>query len=196
MNCADFEILLCDYVDGTLRGEQKSAVEQHIAECEVCAEMAKDASAAVSFMERVAVVDPPQELMTQLMFQVGAAQQRYKPSVWRKFTRWFEPVRQPRVAMGMAMTVFSFALLGRVTGVNVRQLEAKDLNPVAVYHAAEDRVVGAWNSAVKYYESARVVYEIQTRLREIREARDQEQQQESGNAATPRQESQKKENKQ
>ena len=37
MNCADIEILLCDYVDGTLHGEQKSAVEAHLAGCEgVC----------------------------------------------------------------------------------------------------------------------------------------------------------------
>ena len=169
MNCADLEILLCDHVDGTLRGEQKSAVERHLAECAGCAELARDAAEATAFIERVPALEPPPELMTRLMFEAGPVRERYRPSPWRRLTRWFEPVRQPRFAMGMAMTVFSFALLGRVTGINVRQLEAKDLNPVAVYHAAEDRVVGVWNSTVKYYESLRLVYEIQTRLTELRE---------------------------
>lgn len=169
MNCADVEILLCDYVDGTLHGEQKSAVERHLAGCEACAELVRDASSAVSFMERVPAVEPPAELMTRLMFEAGTVRERYRPSATGWLRRLFEPILQPRFAMGMAMTVFSFALLGRVTGINVRQLELKDLNPVAVYHAAEDRIAGVWNSTVKYYESLRLVYEIQTRLREARE---------------------------
>ena len=32
MTCAELEILLCDYVDGTLRGAEKSALESHLAE--------------------------------------------------------------------------------------------------------------------------------------------------------------------
>jgi len=35
-----------------------------------------------------------------------------------------------------------------------------------VFTAAEDRVVRWYNRGVKYYESMRVVYEIQTRLKE------------------------------
>ena len=41
--------------------------------------------------------------------------------------------------MGMAMTVLSFAMLGRFT--HVRQLTPSDLDPVKVWTAAEDRVV-------------------------------------------------------
>ena len=37
MTCAELEILLCDYVDGTLRAEERTALENHLAGCSACA---------------------------------------------------------------------------------------------------------------------------------------------------------------
>jgi anti-sigma factor RsiW len=167
VNCTDVEILLADYVDQTLRTEEKSALEAHLAGCTACAEMARDAAGAVAFMERAAVADAPPELVTRILFELTAGPSRavIKPSLARRlFGRWLEPVLQPRFAMGMAMTVLSFAMIGRFT--QVRQLTPADLDPVKVWTASEDRVVRWYNRGVKYYESLRVVYEIQTRLKE------------------------------
>jgi anti-sigma factor RsiW len=169
MNCADVEILLADYVDGTLHGEQKTAVEAHLAACGACAELARDAAAAVGFMERVAIVEPPPELVTRLLFEAsnGPSRNAVKPSLARRwFGRWLEPVLQPRYVMGMAMTLLSFAMLGRFAGIEVRQLKPSDLDPVNVWLAAEDRVVRLWDRGVKYYRDLRLVYEIQTRFRD------------------------------
>ncbi len=33
MTCAELEILLCDYVDGTLRAEERTALEDHLSGC-------------------------------------------------------------------------------------------------------------------------------------------------------------------
>lgn len=170
MNCAELEILLCDYVDGTLRGEQKSAVDQHLAVCPACAELAKDAASAVAFMERAAAVEPPAELVTRILFEIPAARRAehsVSGSVWKRFrAKWLEPVLQPRFAMGMAMTVLSFAMLGRFAGIEVRQLKPSDLDPVKVWVAVEDRAVRSWERVLKYYDSLKVVYEIQSRLKE------------------------------
>jgi hypothetical protein len=170
MNCSDLEVLLCDFVDGTLGGEQKSAVEQHLATCPACAELAADSASAIAFMERVAVVVPPAELVTRILFElplVRRAEHSVSSSAWRRFrAKWLEPVLQPRFAMGMAMTVLSFAMLGRFAGIEVRQLKPADLNPVKVWMAVEDRTHRTWERGLKYYDSLRVVYEIQTRLRE------------------------------
>ena len=68
--------------------------------------------------------------------------------------------------MGMAMTVLSFAMMGKFAGIEVRQLKPSDLNPVAVFAAVEDKVAKGWGRAVKYYEGLKVVYEIQSRLDE------------------------------
>src|SRR5579862_3768625 len=111
MNCGEIEILLADYVEDTLRGEQKSAAEEHLASCVACAELARDSAAAVRFMERAAVVEAPPELVTRLLFEVTAGPSRavVKPSLGRRlFGKWLEPVLEPRYAMSMAMTVLSF----------------------------------------------------------------------------------------
>lgn len=173
MNCADLEILLCDYVDGTLHGEQKTMVEQHLSVCAACAELAADARGAVEFMERAAEPELPPALVTKILFElpvVRRAEHKVSDSLWRRFrAKWLEPVLQPRFAMGMAMTVLSFAMLGRFAGIEVRQLKPADLNPVKVWASVEDRAMRSWARAVKYYDSLRVVYEIQTRLRDWNE---------------------------
>ncbi|MEO8662703.1 MAG: zf-HC2 domain-containing protein, partial [Bryobacteraceae bacterium] len=111
MNCAELEILLCDYVDGTLTTEQRSTVDSHLSTCAPCRELAADASAAVDFIERAAAVEVPSELVTRIIFhnrpEKSTAPER---KGWRRwFGGWLEPVLQPRFAMGMAMTILSFS---------------------------------------------------------------------------------------
>ena len=77
-----------------------------------------------------------------------------------------EPVLQPRYAMGMAFTLLSFAMLGRFAGIEVRHLSLADLDPVKIWTAAEDRVTRTWQRGVKYYESMRLVFEIESRVKE------------------------------
>jgi len=50
MNCAELDILLCEYVDGTLDAATRAAVELHLAGCPSCAELARDSAAAVRFL--------------------------------------------------------------------------------------------------------------------------------------------------
>ena len=75
-------------------------------------------------------------------------------------------ILEPRYAMSMAMTVLSFAMLFHFAGINPRQLTAADLDPVKVWTMAEDRVTRVWERGMKYYQSLRVVFEIQSRLKE------------------------------
>lgn len=169
MNCSDLEVLICDYVDGTATPVERRLVEEHLAGCRSCAEFARDAAAGAGFMERVAAVEPPPELVTRILFQIPnrrAAGAERRGSWLAAVRRWFEPVLQPRFAMGMAMTILSFAMLCRFSGVKVRQLSREDLNPAAVSATVDDRMHRTWARAVKYYENLRFVYEIQTRLKQ------------------------------
>ena len=169
MTCADLEILLADYVDQALHGEQKSAVESHLATCAACAELARDITGAVAFMERAAIVEAPPQLVTRILFEMTAGPSRavVKPSWARRwFGSWGERLLQPRFSMSVAMTILSFAMLGRFSGIQVHQLKPADLDPVKVWMAAEDRIHRTWERTVKYYENLRVVFEIQTQLKE------------------------------
>jgi len=164
MNCADFEILLCDYLDGTLDVGRSIEIERHRQSCASCAALAADIRSAMGLMERAAVVEPPAELLTRILHVVPGNNAAGKRPWWRK--RWLEPILQPRYAMGMAMTVLSFSMLARFAGIEPRQLKPSDLDPVKIWLAVDDRAHRAWDKTVKYYENLKLVIEIQARLKE------------------------------
>lgn len=182
MNCTAVETAVCDYLDGTLSTAERAQFEQHIHGCPGCAELLEDSRDALSFMERCADVAPPPELLTKIIHQLPDARRRTRPaSRWRAWIgKLFAPILQPRFAMGMAMTILSFSMLGKFVGP-VKPLQPADLNPVRVVESIDQRFHRFFNEAVKYYESLRVVYEIQSMLREW----SQEEEQESGQEASP-----------
>jgi anti-sigma factor RsiW len=67
MTCAELEILLCDYVDGTLRAEEKTALENHLSGCAACKQLAEDVTGVTAFFERVPQAEPPAELLTRIL---------------------------------------------------------------------------------------------------------------------------------
>jgi anti-sigma factor RsiW len=151
MTCNEFEILLADYLDGTLATEEKGAIEEHRNTCASCAELALDAAGAMAFIERAATVDPPPAMVNRILFEVtnGASRTVIKPSwIERLLGRRAGFILQPRFAMGMAMAVISVAMVGRFWG------------------AAESGVARSWDRAVKGYENLQLVYEVQTQLEE------------------------------
>jgi anti-sigma factor RsiW len=164
MNCADFEILLCDYLDGTLDQQRRQDLERHMEACPLCAELAADVRGAVSLVDRAAAVEPPAELLTRILHVIPGNNAAGKRPWWRR--RWIEPILQPRYAMGMAMTVLSFSMLARFAGIEPRQLKPSDLDPVKIWLAVDDRAHRAWDRTVKYYENLKLVIEIQGRLKE------------------------------
>ncbi|MBY0503482.1 MAG: zf-HC2 domain-containing protein [Bryobacteraceae bacterium] len=167
MNCAELDILVCDYVDGTLDTATRAAAEAHLTGCAACHALVDDSREVLSFLEGVPEVTPPAQLITRIIHEVPASEGVQAPgrkSGWLR--NWLKPVWQPRLAMGMAMTILSFSMLGRFTAP-VKQLKPSDLDPVKVWAAFEDKTHRVWDRTLKYYESLRVVYEIQSRLKDL-----------------------------
>ncbi len=171
MNCAEFESVLADYVDGTLSASQSAAVEQHSASCVACRQFLADVSAMAGLLERVEDVVPPAELINRIAFQAPHGRVRDGFDVfgfWPQMkSKWLEPLLQPRLAMGMAMTVLSFSMLARCTGTPVQHIQAQDLNPERIWANLEDRALRTKDRLVKNYENLRVVYEIESRLNDV-----------------------------
>jgi hypothetical protein len=168
MTCAEVEILLCDYVDGTIRAGEKTALESHIATCGACAELSRDVTGVVSFIGRAAIVEPPPELLTRILHHLPSVKPEAEKRAWwrRAFGGWFQTILQPRPVMGMAMTILSFAMLAKFSPVKVTQLHASDLDPVKIWASIDDRTHRAWDRTMKYYDNLRLVIEIQSRLKE------------------------------
>lgn len=165
MKCADIEILICEYVEGSLSPAQMAEVRDHLAECPACAELERDSAAAVAFMEMAADVEPPPELMTRILFEAPWNKGKPKTSAWRKwFSSALSPILQPRFVMGMAMTILSLSMLFRV--VSPSALTSRDWRPSKMLTAIEDRANYAWGRTVKFYENLKFVYQIQSTLRD------------------------------
>jgi hypothetical protein len=176
MSCTEFEILLADYVDGNVTIEQRRAVEAHADGCPECRELLRDVFHAVSFLEKAEEVEPPPELVTRIVYQAPQGRVRIEGEhhglFSRIFSNWLQPILQPRIAMGMAMTILSLAMLGRCTGVQVQNIKSADLSPIALWNGLEDKVYRSWDRTVKYYENLRLVYEIETRLKDLNDQQD------------------------
>jgi hypothetical protein len=180
MTCAELEILLADYVDGTLHASERAALEEHLSGCAACKELAEDVAGATAFFERVPQAEPPAELLTRIMHHapVGGKATAVEPApVYAKPSRlkrmfggmWGGFVHgwlQPRYVMGMAMTILSFSMLARFAHIEPRQLRASDLDPVKVWQGIDDHSHRVYDRAMKYYDNLRLVIEVQSRLKE------------------------------
>jgi hypothetical protein len=178
MTCAELEILLCDYVDGTLHASERTALESHLGGCAACKQLAEDVIGATAFMERVADVNPPAELMTRILHYAPSGRRaanraaneernNLSPSwIKRLFGGLVQSVLQPRYVMGMAMTILSFSMLARFAHIDPRQLRPADLDPVKVWQGIDDRSHRVWDRTMKYYDNLKLVIEVQSRLKE------------------------------
>jgi hypothetical protein len=71
---------------------------------------------------------------------------------------------QPRLAMTAAMAFFSIALTLNLTGVRLNNLHAADFTPSGMWHNAGDMSA----SAARSFQNMRVVYQLESRVSELR----------------------------
>jgi hypothetical protein len=70
---------------------------------------------------------------------------------------------QPRLAMTAAMAFFSIALTLNITGVRISQLRVSDLGPTSI----KRNITQANASVHRYYDNLKVVYELESRVRDL-----------------------------
>ena len=75
---------------------------------------------------------------------------------------------QPRLAMTAAMAFFSIALTLNLTGIRLGQLHASDLKPANVMRSCYE----AKAKVVRYSDNLRVVYELESRVRDLQQNSD------------------------
>ena len=88
--------------------------------------------------------------------------------------------------MTAAMAFFSIALTLNLTGVRLTQIRLSDLRPTAVRSFMERQLNMASVPIIRYYDHLRLVYEVQSRMRELRgDAEETPQQGDQGNQSQP-----------
>src|SRR5882724_9712428 len=147
MHCAEFETLLFEAIDGTLIAGTLTRFEKHASTCASCGPLFADAQAGQQWMRSLAEVEPPKNLVHNILARTTGVEERYvesvveiKPSSWQQVLGWVQPVlsgtwatvRQPRFGMSVAMAFFSVSLVMSVAGIKVSDVAKVDLRPSAV----------------------------------------------------------------
>ena len=83
---------------------------------------------------------------------------------------------EPRLAMVAAMAFFSITLTLNLMGVRIGNLRVADLQPQNVRRSVARQYAEANARVVRYYENLRIVYEVESRVQQLRRAADTDEQ--------------------
>jgi hypothetical protein len=187
MQCTEFEALLSEAIDGAgngrLTGAQKEAFEAHRRACAVCGPLFAEVQSGWQWLRSLEPVEPPAHLVHNILAattgisstrvlaatpETGATPLPERVREWWDsfFTPVFAFVRQPRFVMSFGMIFFSLSLILNTAGVKPADMARIDLRPKALRHTYNDLEV----RVVKYYDNIRFVYEIESKVREIKRA--------------------------
>jgi hypothetical protein len=181
MQCSEFDALLSEVLDESLSGAKLESFQNHARVCAVCGPLLAEADAGRRWLKSVAEVEPPPNLVHNILVAtIGRESSRVQARVrakasWKDaVTGWLRPVfapvfavaRQPRFAMSFGMAFFSLSISLSLAGVKLSDLRHIDLRASAIkrtYYETSGKVV-------KYYENIRFVYEIESRVRDLKRA--------------------------
>ncbi len=199
--CAECEGMLADALDGTLSVEEQLNFDQHVLSCAGCAELLADAQRGAAWLEmlRDPRPEPPALLVERILQRTKvevipitgfeqpmavAGELPYAAASLPTGTNLYVlPVRgksmlrslhnvliQPRLAMTAAMAFFSVGLTLNLTGVQLNELHTRELKPSSLRRTFYQ----ANASVIRYYDNLRVVYELESRVRELQRTGDNE----------------------
>jgi len=181
MQCSEFDALLSQAIDGTLSGERLTAFEAHAGECKTCGPLLQEAETGRRWLKSIEDAEPPADLVTNILVRTTGIDTVRLGQRERVTTSWMDRVRdwgaavvspvvavarQPRFAMSFGMAFFTLSVGLSLAGVKLSDLRHVDLRPSAIrrnYYETSGRVV-------KYYENIRFVYEIESRVRQFKQA--------------------------
>jgi len=181
--CGQWETLLADALDGLLQPQDEATFTAHMAVCPACTALFEEAQRGREWLEFLSPEpEVPAGLLDRILAQTGPGQVAgyglvTGPSnVLPMVPAWQRPglvgrVRrfaEPRLLMTAAMAFFSIALTLNLTGVRLTSLRLADLRPSAVRSFMERRLTMASTPIIRYYDHLRFVYEVESRMRELR----------------------------
>ena len=198
--CGHWETLLVDAMDGLLRPEDEAIFSGHMATCASCTEMFEQVRRGREWLEFLAPEpEVPAHLLDRILVETGHGKMNPGKLVvaggpasglgdsgnvltmtpaWQRpgFAARMRRFAEPRLLMTAAMAFFSIALTLSMTGVRISSFKMADLRPASVRSMLEKRIMTASTPIIRYYDHLRFVYEVESRMRELRRSTETEQQ--------------------
>ena len=185
--CGLWETLLADALDGLLSPADEATFNAHMSACPSCAALYEESKRGREWLEFLSPEpEVPADLLDRILAQTGPGQAAgfglmaengnvstiklgpipawQRPGVMGHIHRFAEP----RLLMTAAMAFFSIALTLNLTGVKLSSLRLANLRPSAIRSVMERRLNMASTPIIRYYDHLRFVYEVESRMRELR----------------------------
>jgi len=181
--CGQWETLLTDALDGLLKPEDEATFTAHMAVCAACTALFEESRRGREWLEFLSPEpEVPEGLLDRILAQTGPGQLAGyglvpgssnvmpMPQPWQRpgFMGQVRRFAEPRLLMTAAMAFFSIALTLNLTDVKLSSLRLSNLRPTSVRSFVERRVTMASTPIIRYYDHLRFVYEVESRMRELR----------------------------
>lgn len=204
MQCSQFEALLSDALDGALSLEVSQAFQLHAGSCPACGPIFAEAQQGMRWLEALEDVPVPGNLVHNILAATSAAEADQEPATSAamhpgRVAHWWRPVRgvfvaalQPRFAASFSMAFFSLSLTLTLAGVKLKDIAHFDWRPSSVSRAVMLEYTQVESKVVRYYNNMRLVYEIESRVGELKKNSSAEDKNEPPSSDQPKKDKKKK----
>ena len=165
--CEQTESQLSDYLDGLLQPAERAALEAHAESCARCAPLLASVSALVGNLHGMEMLDTPPRLVYAILDKTLGPRETAVAAPG--FFGWLRGIGMPRFAYGAISLSATFLVIASASGFSWRHPKLADLQPAAIARNADRQAHLAFARSAKFVSDLRVVYEIQTRLRQDNE---------------------------
>lgn len=165
MTHLELENLASDYLEGQLDAAWRVKAETHLGECGECRALVAGLRRVIEMCRSAEDLEPPPALIPKILLATVGER---RPTLREQIAAFLRPAIQPRFAYALAMAVFSFSIIINAAGINLRKLTLDDLNPRTWVYQANRNGRLLYARAEKFYYDLRVVYEIESRLKQLR----------------------------
>jgi anti-sigma factor RsiW len=162
--CDQIEARLSDYLEGMLTRPEAAEFEAHVEDCPDCAPLVASVKSLIGEMRSMEELEISPVLVNSILDQTIGPRERSAPL--QGFWNLIRGLATPKFAYGMASVVATVVILLNAGGVSFRKPKLADLRPATIYRNMDRQAHLVYAHSVKYVSDLRVVYEIQSRLRQ------------------------------
>jgi hypothetical protein len=193
LQCSEFEAILADALDldrarsagkaeagnSVLSDEAMEVFEAHGRSCQVCGPLLADARQGMLLLHSIEEMEPPKNLLHNILAATSMAEAGVQATADATSQSWLDRVRRTlrpslaglmrsRFATSFAMAFFSLSLTLTLAGVKVSDVSRVDWHPSALRRNVVLGYTGIEARVARYYDNLRVVYEVESRVRELK----------------------------
>jgi len=162
--CDLVEARLSDYLEGLLQGPERAEFEAHANSCADCAPLVASVRSLVGEMRSMDELEAPPRLVYSILDKTLGP--RETVTGWQGFLNAIRGLATPKFAYGAASVMATLMIILGASGFSLRKSKLADFRPAAIYQSADRQAHKLFAHGVKYVSDLRVVYEIQSRLRQ------------------------------